>query len=214
MNKAIHKLFIVAISVIVLGFGVSLALKVAIGVGAWDAFAQSISGVTNIKVGTIAMSLNISCVVIQLLILKKEFRIKQVLQILVAILLGIVVNFVLYEVFSDFTINNYFIKIILLFVAYVICAISVSVIMAVNFVTLPLESCCMVISKITNKKFGTLRQYVDIISIIIVLGISFIFKQNSTVREGTIIGMIIFGPMLDFFIKLMMPTLKKFDLVN
>jgi uncharacterized membrane protein YczE len=214
MNKTVHKFIIVAISVIILGIGISLALKVAIGVGAWDALSQSISGVTNIKVGTIAMTLNISCVLIQLILLKKEFKIKQVLQILVAILLGIVVNFVLYEVFSNFTINNYFIKIIILLVAYVICAISVSVIMAVDFVTLPLESCCMVISTRTTKKFGALRQFVDIISIIIAVGISFIFNQSLAVREGTIIGMIIFGPMLDFFMKIIMPTLKKLELVN
>ena len=160
------------------------------------------------------MMLNISCVLIQLILLKKEFNIKHVLQILVAMLLGIVVNFVLYEVLSNFDINNYYIKIVLLFVAYIICAISVSVIGAINFVILPLEGCCIVISKRINKKFGTLRQLVDIISIIIALFISFIFNQSLPVREGTIIGMIIFGPMLDFFINLMMPTLKKFDLVH
>jgi len=214
MNKTIHKLFILTISVIVLGMGVSLALKVAIGVGAWDALAQSISGIVNIKVGTIAMSLNISCVFIQLILLKKEFKIKHVLQIVVAILLGSVVNFILYDVLSNFTINNYVLKILLLIVAYVICAISVSVIMAINFVSLPLEGSCMVIAARTSKKFGTLRQYVDIISIVIILGITFIFNQSLPIREGTVIGMIIFGPMLDFFMKLMMPTLKKLDLVN
>lgn len=214
MNKAINKLFIVVISVIILGLGVGLALKVAIGVGAWDALAQSVSNVINIKVGTVAMMLNISCVLIQLVLLKKEFKIKHVLQILVAVLLGIVVNFMLYEVLSNFNVNNYFIKIVLLLVAYVIIAVSVSVIMAINFVSLPLEGCCMVISTRTTKKFGTLRQYVDIISIVIILVISFVFKQTLPIREGTVIGMLIFGPMLDFFIKLMMPTLKKFDLVN
>ena len=214
MNKTIHKVFIVAISVIFLGIGVSIALKVDVGVGAWDALSQSISRVINIKVGTIAMMLNISCVLIQLLLLKKEFKIKHVLQILVAILLGIVVNFILYEVLSNFTVNNYFIKILLLLVAYIICAISVSVIMAINFVSLPLEGCCIVISARINKKFGTLRQVVDIISIIIALSISLIFNQRLPVREGTIIGMIIFGPMLDFFMKIMMPTLKKLDLVD
>ena len=214
MNKTIHKVFIVAISVIFLGIGVSIALKVDVGVGAWDALSQSISRVINIKVGTIAMMLNISCVLIQLLLLKKKFKIKHVLQILVAILLGIVVNFILYEVLSNFTVNNYFIKILLLLVAYIICAISVSVIMAINFVSLPLEGCCIVISTRINKKFGTLRQFADIISIIIALGISLIFNQRLPVREGTIIGMIIFGPMLDFFMKIMMPTLKKLDLVD
>jgi len=214
MNKVIYKFIIVAINVVITGIGASLGLKAAVGVGAWDALSQSISRVIDIKVGTFSIMLNISCVLIQLVILKKEFKINHVIQIFVAILSGIVVNFMVYDVYSKFTINNYFINILLLVLSCVICALSVSVIMAINFISFPLESCCMVISKKTNKNFGTIRQFVDIISIAIALGVAVVFNNSITVREGTVIAMIIFGPMLDLFMKLMMPKLKKLDLVD
>lgn len=213
MNKVISKCIISVLSVIIVGIGASLALKAAVGVGAWDALSQSISGVISIKVGTISMVMNVSCVLIQLLLLKKEFKIIHSAQIVVAVLLGSVVNFMLYNVFAMITINNYFINIILLLIGVLLCAIGVSLIMALDFISFPLEALCMVISKRFNMKFGSLRQFVDIISIVIALALAFIFKQSITVREGTVIAMVIYGPLLDLFMKIIIPRLESLDLV-
>ena len=214
MNKVISKCIISTLCVIIVGIGASLALKAAVGVGAWDALSQSISGGISIKVGTISMILNVSCVLIQLIILKKEFKLIHLSQILVAVLLGSVVNFMFYGVYAQFTFNNYFINIGLLLLGVLFCAIGVSLIMAIDFISFPLEACCMVISKKLNKKFGMIRQLVDILSIIFALGLAFIFNQSITVREGTVIAMFIYGPMLDLFMKIIMPRLKQLELVD
>jgi uncharacterized membrane protein YczE len=213
MNKVISKCIIATLSVIIVGIGASLGLKAAVGVGAWDALSQSIAGGISIKVGTISMILNISCVLIQLVLLKKEFKVMHAAQILVAVLLGVVVNFMVYNVYSSFIINNYFINIGLLLLGVLLCAIAVSVIMAMDFISFPLEGCCMVISKRINKKFGAIRQLVDILSIVFALGLAFIFKQSITVREGTVIAMLVYGPLIDLFMKLIVPRLKQLDLV-
>ena len=71
----------------------------------------------------------------------------------------------------------------------------------------------MVISKKINIKFGIIRQFVDVLSITFALGIAFIFKETITVREGTIIAMVIFGPMVDLFMKIIMPRLEQLNLV-
>ena len=213
MNKVISKCIISTLCVIIVGIGASLALKAAVGVGAWDALSQSISSGVYIKVGTISMFLNVSCVLIQLVLLKKEFKVLHAAQILVAVLLGVVVNFMLYDIFSKFIISNYFLNITLLLLGLVLCAVGVSVIMALDFISFPLEGACMVISKKLNKKFGMIRQLVDILSIVFALGFAFIFQQSITVREGTIIGMLIYGPMLDLFMKIIIPRLEQLDLV-
>lgn len=213
MNKVISKCIIATLSVIIVGIGGSLSLKAAVGVSAWSALSQSIAIGVNIKVGTISMFLNVSCVLIQLLILKKEFKVVHSIQILVSILLGIVVNFMLYDVLSMFIINDYFINILLVLIGTLFCVIGVSVLMVIDFISFPLEACCMVISKKLNKKFGTIRQLVDVLSIVFVLGTAFVFKQSITVREGTVIAMLIYGPMLDLFMKLIVSRLKKLELV-
>jgi uncharacterized protein len=214
MTKSVQKFIIVAISMIITAMGASLGIKAAVGVGAWDALSLSVSGVIDMKVGTFSMIMNISCVLLQLVLLKKEFKINHVVQIFVSIILGFVVNFMIYDVYSKFTIENYWINVLLLVLSVIICAAAISVIMSINLIAFPLESVCMVISKKINKNFGAIRQSVDVISIVIALAVSFLFNESITVREGTIIAMILFGPLLNVFMKMMMPRLKSARLVE
>lgn len=214
MNKKINRIIMVAIAMIITAIGASLGIKIAIGVGAWDALSQSISMVLGLKVGTFSMILNISCVLVQIFILKDVFRFNHLAQIGVSILLGTVVNFMIYKVLAEIAIDNYFISISLFILSVVMCALGIAMITAINLISFPLESCCMVLAKKINKNFGSVRQGVDIIAIVISLIITFIFKNSMTVREGTIIAMLIFGPMLDLFVKLMSPSLRKLSLIR
>jgi uncharacterized membrane protein YczE len=214
MKKSISKFIVVTINIILTAIGASLGLKAAIGVTAWDALSQTISTVLFIKVGTLSMILNISCVLLQLFLLKKEFKLKHALQVFASILVGLVINYVYYDICSNFTVNSYFTSLILLFACFILCAFAVSVIMAVNFISFPLESACMVVAKRINKNFGSIRQAVDILSIIISVAVALIFRNKLTVREGTIIGMFIYGPLIDWFMKIITPTLRKFSLVE
>jgi len=214
MSKFMSKFIALTICIIITATGASLALTVAVGVGAWDALSQSISTVLGMKVGTFSMILNISCVLIQIILLKKEFKAIQLIQIFVSVLAGLIINFMYYDVFSHFAVDNYFVRLILLVLSQIICAIGVSSLMIIDFISFPLESCCMVVSKRINKNFGLLRQFVDIASIIIALAISLIFRSDISVREGTVIGMLTFGPMLNLFMKTFTPVLRKLNIVE
>ena len=106
----IKKSLFTAFFIIVAATGVALGLKAAVGVGAWDAFSQATSMVTGIKVGTFSMMMNISCVLVQVVVLKKDFKMISFLQIFMAILLGFFVNIVFYEVLANVIINSYLIN--------------------------------------------------------------------------------------------------------
>lgn len=212
--KNIYRYSIVICCMVMTAVGASLGIKAAIGVGAWDALSLSISRVVDIKVGTFSMFLNISCVLVQLAMLKKEFKLTHVAQIFVSILLGLVVNFMIYNVYSLFTIESYFVNMALLVVSVIICSLSVSMIMAIDLISFPLESVCMLVAQKINRKFGSIRQFVDIMAIVVSLALSFTFKDPITVREGTIIAMVIFGPLLDIFMRSLKPRLVKFKLID
>lgn len=214
MDKEVKKYFLLVVLIICTGIGVAISLKASIGVGAWDAMTKSIALLMDIKIGTMGMILNCSCVLGQLLLLRKDFKLIQLLQIPVSILLGIVVNFTLYEALSGFNLENYFILFILFIVAIVIIALAVSAVMVLNVVTLAVEGFCMALSKKINKDFALLRQGVDVCSILVSLIITFVFSQELTIREGTIVGMLIFGPLIGIFMKMLRPVFKKMDLAD
>lgn len=213
MKKFIHQIIVLAICVIITGFGASLTMKASLGIGAYDAAAMSVSQLLIIKVGTVAMCFNISCVLLQILVLKKEFKPLQFLQIGISILLGTVVNFFLYSILGQLSVSAYPARLMLFVAGIIICAFAVAIIMAINIVSMPLEGFCMAISNKLNINFGKIRQYADVISIAVAIVFTLLFGSALTLREGTILGMIMFGPLLDRFIKTFKPVLIKYDLI-
>ena len=139
MKKTILTFLFISINIVITGIGASLGIKAAVGVGAWDALSQSVSTVIGMKIGTFSMLLNISCVVVQLLMLGKKFKPISILQVFVAILLGNVVNFMLYDVYANLVINSYFLNLAIYVISVLIIVVGVANIMAMNFISFPLE---------------------------------------------------------------------------
>lgn len=189
--------------------GASLIMKVAIGLSPWDSLGQSISLATSIKVGTVGTILNISCFVLQLLLMKKEFKLPVLFQIPMSILLGWVVNLFYYDILSGLNVSNYGLKLIVYFIGLIILAFSIGLIMAANRIVFPLEGLCLQISKHFGPSFVKVRQGFDIASILLSLLLFVIFKTTLTIREGTILSMLIFGPLAGFFLEKLKPIIDK-----
>ena len=214
MNKLFKQIIFMAICVIITGIGASLSIKAAVGIGAWDALSLSVSRVIDMKIGTFSMIMNISCVVLQLIMLGKRFKPIMFLQVFVAVLLGYVVNFMLYDVLLGVVITNYILNMLLYLFGLLVIIFGVANVMSINFISFPLEGACTVISDRYHLNFGKVRQWVDILSVLIAIAIALIFSDELTVREGTIIGMFIFGPLLHTFMVAFKPGLTKYDLVS
>lgn len=211
--KNIKRYIALVILVSLAGCGAALSLKAAIGVSAWDALTQTFSDLIHIKVGTMGMILNCSCIVGQIIILKKDFKPIQLLQAVVSIILGSVINFMLYEVYT-FELTAYWQNIALLVLAYILMAMLVGAVMTLNIVTFALEGLCMALERITPFEFAKIRQAVDVISIILCFILSFTLKLPLAVREGTVIGMIMFAPLMGQFMKIENKLFKTWGLID
>ncbi len=198
----------------VIAFGAALTLKASVGVSAWDALAKVGSSITGIRVGTVGMICNFICIFIQLIILKRDFKIKQALQIVLCFVVGYAVNFFFYDVLGRIDLSNYFLRVTILILGYVLSAFTVAVIMLLNVVTFALEGACKAICDRTGIRFHIFRQGVDIVCIIISVIMSLAFHVPFVIREGTIIGMIIFSPIMGAFMKLLKPIFRKYDLTD
>lgn len=194
--------------------GIALMLKAAVGVGAFDAATQSFSLVSGIKIGTIAMMLNLSFVAGQWLILKRDFGFTHMLQIPLSILLGTMVNFFYYDFFGTLAIESYILSLLMYIVALVLVSFSTAIVMAIDLVTFPIESLCMSLAEILPLKFGTLRQLFDVLSVVTSVVLTLIYGLTPSIREGTVIGMLIFGPLMGVFINKAQPILKKSGIVK
>lgn len=210
----VKKILFTTLFLVVAGTGVAFSLKAAVGVGAWDAFSQATSLATGIKVGTFSMFMNLSCVLLQLIILKKDFKPLATLQIGMAILLGVVVNFVFYDILGNVSINVYFINLMMLILSLLVVIVAVALIMSIDFLSFPLEAACMAVAEKTTISFGRIRQLVDVFAIIGAIILSILFSNPIPVREGTFIGMALFGPLVAKFMISFKPLVKNAGLLD
>lgn len=201
MKKNLYQYFILLLLICFNAALVALALKVNVGVDSWAAFSQSLANAMHVKVGTMETILNCLCVFLELIILKKHFTWKHMMQIPLSFLIGYVINFVYYNILT-FEFTYYPMKIIIIIGVYILSAIIVALIMTMNLITYPLEGVCHAFCQKYQYPFHQCRQGIDILCIIISLLLSLVLSMPFVVREGTVIGMILFGPMLGFAMKI------------
>ncbi|WP_028041937.1 YczE/YyaS/YitT family protein [Candidatus Stoquefichus massiliensis] len=213
MSKNIKRYLLIVVGFMIVGTACAFTLKANIGVGAWDALAKSTSELSGLEVGTMGMIFNCSCVVGQIVVLRKKFKMIQILQIPLSILLGSVINFVLYDLLV-FEFHSFVGGILMYICASTVCAFGVAIVMLLDEVTFALEGFCMALVNVIPVKFHIIRQGADVLSVIAVVILTLVFDIPWSIGVGTIIGMLTFGPTLGIFMKLFKPILKKHDLLN
>lgn len=210
--REIKRYLLVIFCFVMIGSGVAFTLKAGVGVGAWDALGQTGYDLFGIKAGTVSMILNCVCVLVQILILRKDFRLVQLLQIPCSIVFGTVTNFVLYDLLGNVVIDSYILNVLLCVFGVVWNAFFISIIMCIDAVTTALEGACAAMTRLIPLSFSAIRQAVDVICILMITVIVCIFKVPFSIREGTIIAMLIFGPSIGVFMKGVQPVIERFGL--
>ena len=208
-EQFIKHLLIEIVGLILVAIGAAGIMKVALGTGAYDALALSISSVTAIEVGTVGLITNCICIVLQIVMLRKKYRLMFLLQIPVSFLMGMTINYFYYTVFAGMNSDSYIIRMILLFVFIIICSFGDAMMIASGMIGLPVESTCMIFAKNLKMEFGKVRQLADVVFIILIFICWFFFHAIFPMREGTIILALTFGPLLGYFTKKLQPRIHK-----
>jgi len=180
---------------------VAFALKAGIGVLPVDAAITSIAMLIGMKVGTFSMLFHGSFFLGQIAIERHNFKKTEFLQLLYITLGGYVLNFFLYTVLKDVTFTFYPLRVLVCIAAFAVASFGCIMVMETHLMRTPMEGCIQLIADRMGTTMGKLRQKIDIVLVIISVAISLLFGVEWTLREGTIIAMVIFGPMLDFWKK-------------
>jgi len=188
---------------------VAFALKAGIGVLPVDAAITSIAMLIGMKVGTFSMLFHGSFFLGQIAIERHNFKKTEFLQLLYITLGGYVLNFFLYTVLKDVTFTFYPLRVLVCIAAFAVASFGCIMVMETHLMRTPMEGCIQLIADRMGTTMGKLRQKIDIVLVIISVAISLVFGVEWTLREGTIIAMVIFGPMLDFWKKYVFSREKK-----
>ena len=180
---------------------VAFALKAGIGVMPVDAAITSIATLIGMKVGTFSMLFHGSFFLGQIIMEGRNFRKTEYLQLLYITLGGYVRNFFLYTVLKDVTFTFYPLRVVVCILAFACASFGCIMVIETHLMRTPMEGCIQMIAERIGTTMGKLRQKIDVALVIISVLISLVFGVEWTLREGSIIAMVIFGPMLDFWKK-------------
>lgn len=174
----------------------TLSLKADIGVCAvWDSVSLNLSRITGIKIGYISIVGNLILVLLQLAVLKKEFKPSRFLQVPMVVLFGEAINFFYYDVFK-FEPGSYLIRLLLCIISYAGLAVIFGIVTYMDIMSTPGEALCFILEQKKGIPFARSRVILDLCFMAFSVTLSLIFKTPFTVREGTVIGMLILGPMM------------------
>lgn len=192
MNK-LKRYLIFLVGLFINALGVSLVTKASLGTSPISSIPYVLSLNFPLTLGNFTIIFSIFLIVLQIIILRKNFKLENLLQIPVSIAFGY---------FIDFTMillvwvnpQNYFVKIVALIAGCIVLGFGVYMEVLADVVMLSGESFVRAIVQTWNTNFGTTKIIFDS-SMTVIAGIcSFIFfSKLNGVREGTIIAALLVG---------------------
>src|SRR5690606_6797389 len=98
-------------------------------------------------------------------------------------------NFFTYQVFADLAPAAYAGRLGLLVAGTLIGGFSTGMVLNLETITFPVENTCVELSKRTGIAFAKFRYAVDVISVLVSITLSLVYKLPLVAREGTVLSL-------------------------
>ena len=190
-----------------MAFGVAFSIKADLGVTPISSVPYVYSFKLPLTMGELTILYNIFMIILQIVILRKNFHLIQLLQLPAAIVFGYFIDFALYVV-RDINPGSYIWQLLFCLLGCVVLALGVFLEVSAKLIYLPGEGLSRAVADRVKKEFGKVKVVLD--SSMVILGIvsSFIlFHQLKGIREGTIISALLVG----YIVKLLNSKMSMMD---
>ena len=194
-----YMLFI--ISLFFSALGVAFTKHGELGVSPISSVANVLSyQFSSLSLGTWLIIWNCVLIVGQILILRKNFQLIQLLQVPLSFLFGWFTDLGMWIV-SFIPANTYPVRLAMVVIGIVILGFGISLSVIANVIMNSGEAFVKAVSDIMHKDFGNIKIGFDIFCVIVSLVLSLIFFHFTIVgtREGTIISALLTGIVVKFF---------------
>lgn len=191
--EKLKRYLIFLVGLFVNSLGVSLITKANLGTSPISSIPYVLSLNFPFTLGNFTIFFSIFLIVLQLIILRKNFKLEHILQIPVSIIFGYFIDLTMI-LFSWVNPEAYIMKIVYLLIGCLILGVGVYMEVLADVVMLPGESFVRAIVLTWKTNFGTTKICFDVSMSVIAAVLSFVFAGRlSGVREGTVIAALLVG---------------------
>ncbi|HJC34798.1 MAG TPA: YitT family protein [Candidatus Mediterraneibacter faecipullorum] len=178
----------------IMAFGVAFSIKASLGTSPISSVPYVTSLFTPLTVGTATITMHCVFILLQILILRKNYHPVQLMQLPVAFFFGYLTDFGVWAV-QGITCNTYWQQWIVCLIGILLVAVGVSFEVKAGVVVLAGEGVVLAICKVLPKvKFGYMKVGFDVTLVVIACILSIVFTGRlQGVREGTVAAALLVG---------------------
>ena len=206
MIKFFKRLLLYVGGLLILATGINLSKIAQLGISPVSAIPYAVELIWGIELGKAMIIVYVILMALQIILLRKNYKPVQLLQILCTYVLGFFVTYTSgnYLLFWLPIPSSYIIKLIYLFISIIVIGIGVSFYLVSGFIPLPAEGLMKAIVEFSGNKlkFSNVKIIVDCTLVLISAILSLVFLHElKSVREGTILAAILVGKVVGFIFK-------------
>ena len=210
-KEIIKRTIFCVLGLFIAGIGVAVTKKGELGVSP----ISSVANVLSIKYSALTLGnwlIIWNCVLIlgQIIILRKRFRLFQLLQIPMSFLFGYFTDFGMWLI-ATIHVDTYFMRLVMVLMGIVIMGLGISISVIADLILNSGEGFGKAVAGITQKEFGNLKIGFDVSCMMLSVILSLIFFDFKIVgtREGTVIAALLTGFVIRFFTERIRVPLEK-----
>lgn len=205
----VFRVLFYVLGLFLMAFGVAIAANSNLGISPVNSLPYVVSVVVGRDPGTCVTLVFCSYILMQIILLRREFKWINLLQIVFSTIFGCFVNFTK-AMAGDFAIPTYAGQLLMLAVSIVFIAVGVMLYIEVEMVPMPMEGLSLAIAGKTGVAFYNMKIIIDCVVVAAGVALSFICLHRLVyIREGTIITAIVTGKVMALVKKPISPLVQK-----
>lgn len=208
MKTNVFKFLEMLFGITILCAGATMGIIAGLGQTTSTGTCSALADAIGIKVGTSMAIVYSFFLILQLSLLRKSFRAIRMLQLIPAVLQGIIMNYFRYSFppFQWINPENYGSRFLIFAIGTVLISLGFTCVKCSDFINYPPEAFCSLVSDRTGIRFGTCKIFLDFAYVAVSLLLCFIYNLDfGIVREGTLIFAVCNGMLINLF----MPRIQK-----
>lgn len=203
------RVVIYCLGLLLLAFGVAVSVNSNLGVSPVNSLPYVISLILQVPMGSCITVVFCIYILLQFLLLGRNFNPVNLLQIAFSTLFGYFVNFAKAQI-GGWALLGYPGQLAMLAMSIVLIAAGILLYMEAQLVPMPMEGLSMAIAGKLGKSFPSVKTAVDCIVVGAGVALSFVFLGRlAGIREGTVITAMITGKIISLMKKPLSPIIRK-----
>jgi uncharacterized membrane protein YczE/CBS domain-containing protein len=192
-NYVIRTIFYV-FGFLIMTMGIAISVKSGLGVSPVSSIPYTMTCVLGIEMGIATVLFHVILVIAQILLLRKAFKLKNLLQIPAGILFGMFTTFCNSLMTFFPTPENLAVRLIMMLFSTVLIAFGIFFYVPADYIPLAGEGMMLAVSQVTKIKFSTVKLIFDISMVVISLITCLaVLHSLGSVGIGTVIAAVLVG---------------------